>query len=132
MATVMPASGLEQMLTDLADRLSRQEENTRRLEASLFAMARLPVDETDMDDTIANHLVETPRNRNTPAEIRWPQKRIPTEPAKSIAVDDRKTDGDLLWAAAGLVSDPLVGLDAIGNVRVWNPAAEELFGWSAE
>ena len=132
MATVMPASGLEQMLTDLADRLSRQEENTRRLEASLFAMARLPIDETDTDDTIANHLVETPRHRHTPTDIRWPQKRIPAEPAKPIAVDDRKTDGDLLWAAAGLVSDPLVGLDSEGNVRVWNPAAEELFGWSAE
>lgn len=132
MATVMPASGLEQMLTDLADRLSRQEENTRRLEASLFAMARLPVEEADTDDTVANHLVETPRHRHTPSDIRWPQKRIPTEPAKPSAVDDRKTDGDLLWAAAGLVSDPLIGLDAVGHVRVWNPAAEELFGWSAE
>jgi two-component system cell cycle sensor histidine kinase/response regulator CckA len=132
MATVMPASGLEQMLTDLADRLSRQEENTRRLEASLFAMARLPAEDTDTDDTIANHLVDTPRHGTTPAEIRWPQKRIPAEPAKPAAVDDRKTDGDLLWAAAGLVSDPLVGLDSNGNVRVWNPAAEELFGWSAE
>ncbi len=128
MTGVMPASGLEQMLTDLADRLSRQEDHTRRLEATLFALARLPAE----SDVVAEDVAETPRPKPTPTDIPWPRRRAVAEPARSAADDTRSAEGDILWAVAGLVPDPLVGLDADGAVCVWNPAAEDLFGWSAE
>lgn len=130
MTGVMPASGLEQMLTDLADRLSRQEDHSRRLEATLFALARLPVEAGD--GAVAGDVSETPRPNPTPMDIPWPRRRAVPEPARNAADDDRSAEGDILWAVAGLVPDPLVGLDADGSVRVWNPAAEDLFGWSAE
>jgi two-component system cell cycle sensor histidine kinase/response regulator CckA len=131
MSGVMPASGLEQMLTDLADRLGRQEDHTRRLEATLFALARLPADAVVTEDTVANSGAITPVPRTSSATLRNPARKPAAEPARA-ADDDRSTDGDILWAVAGLVTDPLVGLDADGFVRVWNPAAEDLFGWSAE
>ena len=132
MTDVMPASGLEQMLTDIADRLGRQEEYTRRIEASLFALARLPDDPLTTTDFTIGNVVETPRPRHTPTDIRWPHRRNAPEPVRSLAEDDRTADSDLLWAIAGLVHDPLVGLDKDGHVRVWNPSAEDLFGWTAE
>src|SRR5262245_35926659 len=97
MTTVMPASGLEQMLTNLADRLSRQEENTRRLEKSLFAMVRLPHEEDEADcsddDMVLNHLIQTPRSKITPPDIRWPKCRLPSSvPAPALSADDTKLD----------------------------------------
>ena len=88
MTEVMPASGLEQMLTDIADRLGRQEEYTRRIEASLFALARLPDDPLTTTDFTIENVDETPRPRHTPTDIRWPNRRPAPEPVRSLAEDD--------------------------------------------
>ena len=132
MTDVMPASGLEQRLIDIADRMSRQEESTRRLEASLFALARLPTEDISGGDTIKQKMADTPTPKRTPQDIRWPSRRAVPEPARNMTEEERTGDSDLLWAIAGLVHDPLVGLDISGIVRVWNPGAEDLFGWKAE
>lgn len=132
MTAVMPASGLEQQLIEIAERLSRQEEQTRRIESSLYALARLPHDDMMTTDFVVENVVETPRPSRTPAEIRWPSRKAEPETTRSQADDDRIVDSDLLWAVASLVHDPLIGLDVSGRVKIWNPAAEDLFGWSAE
>lgn len=150
------------LINQLIDRLTQQEEKTRRLESTIFALARY-------SETNNQQVTETPTNSNTrtPKQIGWPKRRLedrdiqqvspstvalkptPEKIASSIngqSIFDEKhdldsqnvdeyshtTDGDILWAIAGLVQDPMVGLDDHGIVRVWNPAAEDLFGWTAE
>ncbi|MFO0935992.1 MAG: ATP-binding protein [Gemmataceae bacterium] len=125
-------TGLERVLTEIADRLSRQEEYTRRLEASLFALARLPDDAMTSTDFTLETITETPRPRRTPSEIRWPQRRPTSELDPQLAADEKNSDCDLLWAISSLVHEALIGLDKEGCVRVWNPMAEDLFGWTAE
>ncbi len=125
---------LEDQLSELVDRLVRQEETTRRLEATLYALSRLP-DVSKRAEVVGEEIVCTPRptSAQTPLEIHWPIKRFEksTRPLPAPAAEPDATDTDVLWATAGFVSDPLIGLDAAGRVRAWNPAAEVAFGWSA-
>jgi PAS domain S-box-containing protein len=129
MSLTVPAIGLERQLGELADRLVRQEETTRRLEAALNVLVKLPVDGEKVDSA----LVRTPRTvlARTPPEFELPVKRSGGAAALAGLVGGDPADADVLWAAAGFVPDPLVGLDAAGRVRVWNPAAEAAFGWPA-
>lgn len=121
-AVEIPTSGVERLLSDLADRLARQEETSRRLEASLYALARVDHHED------SHRVTETPRPVKTPADIPWPQRRAETEKT----ADESGVESDIFWALGGLVPEALIGLDGQGLVRVWNPAAEDLFGWKAE
>ena len=42
-------------------------------------------------------------------------------------------DADQLWQAVIEASPTaMIALDRDGNVRLWNPAAERLFGWTRE
>lgn len=128
--------GLEGRLSELVDRLDRQEETTRRLEATLTALARLP-DGSRSPSPRKEELVVTPGTSSspTPVDVPWPARRLgflPKAPSTHVPLTEPDTtDSDVLWAAAGFVPDPLIGLDAAGRVRVWNPAAEAVFGWLA-
>jgi PAS domain S-box-containing protein len=130
MSPTASAPGLECQLGELADRLVRQEETTRRLEAALNVLVKLPIE----PDRVDSALVRTPRTVliPTPPEFELRVKKSgKTQPPIPADTGADPADADVLWATAGFIPDPLVGLDAAGRVRVWNPAAELAFGWPA-
>jgi PAS domain S-box-containing protein len=108
----------EALLFDLAARVAQQDEQLRRLDASVRALARLSDAEpappclTDTKPTLTD---ATP----TPPIIPWPTRPAVTE------------DADLLRVVADRTPDAIVGLDATGRVRIWNQAATRFFGWTA-
>src|SRR5438105_4975465 len=80
MTATASALGPEGRLAELADRLARQEETTRRLEATLHALARLPEGRGTGPGPEA--LILTPRAApaRTPRMIPWPARRADPAP----------------------------------------------------
>jgi len=105
------------LFADLFVRLERLEGEVRQLrhmpERERKTLPQRAVQPTDHnDDTRPLFASSAP----TPLGIPWP---------KRIAPDER----ELLDVAATMSADAFVGVDGAGMVRVWNRAAEELFGW---
>src|SRR5690348_6732248 len=107
------ASSADALLAELIARVDQQDEKIRRPDATLRALARLPADAPPAAT------VETQRAVSAPT-VPWP---VRSPPATS--------DLELLRAAVDLATEAVVGVDAAGAVRVWNAAADRLFGWSA-
>ncbi len=121
-------------LADLLARVEQQEERLRRMEATLRALARLPDAPAPQPSPPAT-LTDTKRAASavTPPIIPLPARPKPAgrPTVHGLPPDRPEAEADLLRAAVDLAPEATVGVDAAGAVRVWNPAAAKLFGWSA-
>jgi PAS domain S-box-containing protein len=107
------------LLTELVARVARQDEQLRRLDATVRALARLSDAEPTppcLTDTKPTLTANTP----TPPVIPWPVRQPVAD------------DGELLRVIADRSPEAAVGLDFAGRVRLWNQSAARLFGWAAE
>ena len=108
----------EAFFAELAERLAKQEEVTRRLGEQVDAYFAVPLAEPVVDKA-----ADTIGPGDTPLAIPMPTPRAVPAPPQLLP------DGFHLYDALAAMPTALVSLDAEGRVRLWNPAAAELFGW---
>lgn len=112
-------------VVDLYVRLERLESEMRELRRPSFSGRRgAPkterstwTEQCEPGDSGQETRPLTSSSAPTPTHIPWPTRRPIVE-------------RELLDVAATMSADAFVGVDADGTVRVWNQAAEDLFGWS--
>ncbi|OWK41756.1 two-component system sensor histidine kinase NtrB [Fimbriiglobus ruber] len=118
----------EALLAELFARVDKQDERIRRLDSLVRGLPHAP-DEPAVKSSPA---AETKRIATvaepTPPVIRWPTR---AGRADARAVPPAAADDQLRAVAAAAGAGALVGTDESGIVRVWTPAAVDLFGWSA-
>jgi len=110
------------LVADLYVRLERLESEVRHLRyppEPRNAQPRTPLTERTIVTVGEDTQPLLSSSAPTPPRIPWPTR----EP-----IGER----ELLDVAATMSADAFVGVDAAGIVRVWNRAAEELFGWRFE
>jgi PAS domain S-box-containing protein len=106
---------------DLEGKLKEQEEKVRQQELALRVIAQLPAAELkSAADTVP--LVES--STKTPPNIQTPQPR-------PVATSSRADLSDLYETALNAVEQALIGLDAEGQICLWNDAAMSLLGWKS-
>jgi PAS domain S-box-containing protein len=110
------------LLAALVDRVEALDEWVRRIDATIQTATRsagLPAAETK-PAIVPSAL--------TPPVLPWPVRGQTPPPRAWSAL----ADVEMLRAAVGLTTDAVVGVDAAGLVRLWNRAAEVLFGWPTD
>ena len=113
------------LLAALVDRVEALDEWVRRIDRTIHAAAQ------GTGPAAADTKQIVVASAPTPPVIPWPV-RDTTPPPRGWPAPRPDADAEVVRAAVGLVSEAIVGVDAAGVVRLWNRAAEALFGWPAD
>ena len=144
MTTAIETSFEEQLdaLELMQARLDRLEEKVRRHESTIQALIRWtpeeqPISEASIDTKLLN------AGSMTPAVLVWPTERKPL-PERDVSRNNASfsnrmhspENDDIKLALIQTLIDrnhsAIVGLDAQGRVILWNPKAEQMFGWTVD
>ena len=121
-------------------RLDHLEELAKRHEMTIQALIRwTPEDSPEAESDIDTKLLNA--SSKTPAVVVWPTERNPAsdstlrrtvEPlpiAHGLPLNVQATT-PLIQTLIEANHSAIIGLDATGHVRLWNPMAERMFGWT--